>query len=160
MAFLLMVLREKCVIFLFSLWKRKRGNSGARALGSGLWGKQPGVLGAREYHGFQRGKKRKDVYCQEYVKKNSFASLDLSRVFLEATLMTVTTAENPAVMLVWKMSFPSDLSLSQSCPHWVDSCKEWMLFLQMAGPQTKPRTSLSSLWFQTHEAHHGRHQRH
>ena len=41
------------------------------------------------------GRKRKDVNCQEDVK-DSFASLNFPRVFLETTLISLITTENPA----------------------------------------------------------------
>ena len=41
------------------------------------------------------GRKRKDVNCQEDVK-DSFVSLNFSGVFLETTLISLITTENPA----------------------------------------------------------------
>lgn len=99
MVFLLMVIWERNVSSFIFLWKRKRGSCGAR----GTWQKtlEEAEWGSR----YQRISWLLEGRCQlsrgkmsivKNTSKTLFASLDFSRVFVAATLTTVTTAENPA----------------------------------------------------------------
>ena len=64
---------------------------------------------------FLEGRKRKDANFQEYIKA-SFASRDLPRFFVGATLTTVTTAASPPGVLLPQRTSSSalDLPFSQS----------------------------------------------
>lgn len=83
---------------LFSSGKGREAVVEPGALGRRPWRKQSGALGTREYHGYWR----EGANCQEErcrlsrIRQRLFTSLDFSRVFVAATLTTVTTAENPA----------------------------------------------------------------
>lgn len=84
--------------FIF-LWKGKRGNCGAR----GTWQKslEEAEWGSRyqRISWFLKGRcqlARGKMPIVKNMLKTLFASSDFSRVFVRATLTTVTTAENPA----------------------------------------------------------------
>lgn len=78
------------------LWEgmgKKRSNVEPGPLGRGLWGKQGGAFGTREYHASCGAETRKMSIAKKRLK-TVFPLLTSLRSLLVATLTTMTTAED------------------------------------------------------------------
>ena len=101
------------------------------------------------------GRKRKDVHCQEDVQ-DSFASLNFSGVFLETTLISLITTENPACDASSENEFVSFWFIFLILTGWTLEMNGHCVYRQLI--HRLNWGLLPILWFQTHVAYNGGHQ--